>query len=139
MVNNMDFIPITPPPSRPEIESIAQGELAHVNAALARRIDEHKARFVAFWRNWNHTPDSILEAMGSSAIIWLSSASESVNHIGRLASIVGKTVGDFLPSEYITPPRAFVIGSDYSVTIDAPAEGYDAWGRPVNPPSPGIE
>ena len=126
----MDFIPIPPPPVIPEIQIIAQSELAHVNAALARRIDEHKARFCAFWRNWNHTPDSILENMGGAAVIWLSSASESVNHIGRLAAIVGKTVSDYLPDEYVTPPRAFIVGPapDYVVTLEAPAEGYDAWG-----------
>jgi hypothetical protein len=132
----MNIIPIPPPIEIPEVQRIAISELSFVNASLARRVDEHKMRFVAFWRNYKHTPDSILAEMGSSAIIWLAVAGESVEHIGRLAAIVGKTVNDFLPVDMYVPPRAFIVHEDYSVTLADPQEGFDAWGRPIVEPAP---
>lgn len=133
-----DLIPIPPTPAPPAIQTFAIGELAHVNSSLQRRIDEHTTRFNAFWRTYTFTPDDILVQFGSSAIIWLQAAAESVNHINTLAQIVGKTIADFMPSTDFTPPRAFVVAADGTVTLEAPAEGYDAWGRliPVPPPEP---
>ena len=132
-----DLIPIPPAPVVPAIESFAVNELAHVNASLARRIEEHTTRFGAFWRTYDFTPDAILLQFGSSAIIWLQAAAESVDHINRLAGIVGKTIADFMPSTDYVPPRAFVVAADGTVTLEPPADGYDAWGRliPV-PPAP---
>ena len=136
MVTNMDLIPLQPLPEPPAVQTLARAELSHVNAALARRIDEHRIRFAAFWRDYGHTPDDILEAMGPTAIIWLMAANESVEHVARLAAIVGKTVGDFLDAEDRVPPRAFIVGDapGYAVTLAPPAEGQDAWGRPLVPP-----
>ena len=127
----MEIIPIPPPIEIPEVEKIAINELACVNASLARRVEEHKARFNAFWKNYNHSPESILEAMGPSAILWLAIAGESIEHIGRLAAIVGKTVEDFIPREMFIPPRPFIINEDMSVTVTPPDEGYDSWGRKI--------
>lgn len=132
----MNIIPIPPPIAIPEVRQIAINEMSFVNASLARRIEEHKARFNAFWRNYNHTPDSILAEMGSSAIIWLAVAGESIEHIARLAAIVGKDVYDFIPLDMFIPPRAFVVHPDMSVTIEDPAPGFDAWGREILEPVP---
>jgi len=87
-----DLIPIPPLPAPPAIQLFANGELAHVNSALQRRIDEHKARFGAFWRTYDYTPDDILVNFGSNALVWLQAASESVDHINRLAELDGKTI-----------------------------------------------
>ena len=132
----MDLIELPTLPEIPAVQSIACAELNRVNAALARRVEEHKTRFAAFWRNYYHTPDSILESMGSQAVVWLAAANESAEHIGRLAAIVGKIVSDFLPDEDRVPPRAFIIGPspDYVVTLASPEEGQDAWGNPIAQP-----
>lgn len=134
----MDLIPLPPLPELPVVQTLARAELNHVNAALSRRIEEHRLRFAAFWRDYKHTPDDILEAMGPAAIIWLMAANESVGHISRLAGIVGKEVGDFLGEEDRVPPRAFIVGDapGYVVTLAPPPEWQDAWGRPVVVPPP---
>lgn len=128
-----DIIPIPSIPVTPPLDLFAASELEQVNSSLARRIDEHRNRFSAFWRTYQWTPDEILQKFGTSAAIWLQAAAESVNHINNLAQIVGKTVADFLPSSDYVPPRSFIVGQDGSVTLSPIEEGYDAWGRPVIP------
>lgn len=129
-----DLIPITPLPEPPAIQVFAINELAHVNSALQRRIDEHKTRFNSFWRTYTYTPDVILVNYGTNAVIWLQAAAESVNHINRLATIVGKTINDYLDVADYVPPRAFIVSETGVVTLSAPAEGYDAWGRLIPVP-----
>jgi hypothetical protein len=127
----MNLIDLPAPYSIPEIEKIALNELNFINHSLLRRIEEHKLKYKAFWQNYDHTPDSILEAMGTNAAIWLAAAAENVEHISRLAAIVGKTVNDFLSPDFYVPPRAFIVNPDYTVTLEPPAEGKDAWGRDI--------
>lgn len=131
-----DIIPIPSVPTTPALQLFAIGELEQVNSSLARRIDEHRTRYAAFWKTYQWTPDEILQQFGTSAVIWLQAAAESVNHINRLAQIVGKTVGDLLPAADYIPPRAFIPNPDGTVTLAPPAEGYDAWGRVILPPVP---
>lgn len=130
-----DIIQITPPAPEPAATRIARSELAHLNSSLARRVENHIERFRAFWDNPECTPDEILEAMGESALTWLACASESVAHIGRLAALSGKTLGDFLPPEQWMPRREFVV-EDGVVTLAPPAAGYDAHGVLIPLPEP---
>jgi hypothetical protein len=131
-----DIIPIPSVPTAPALQLFAIGELEQVNSSLARRIDEHRTRYAAFWKTYQWTPDEILQQFGTSAVIWLQAAAESVRHIDDLAKIVGKTIADFLPASDYIPPRAFIPGQDGTVTLEPPAEGYDAWGRAILPPIP---
>ena len=131
-----NLIPIPEAPATPAIESFAVNELAHVNASLARRIEEHTTRFGAFWQTYDFTPDDLLLQFGSSAIIWLQAAAESVAHINRLAQIVGKTIADFMPSTDYVPPRSFLVSATGVVTLEPPADGHDAWGRLIPVPQP---
>ena len=55
--------------------------------------------------------------MGGRAALWLACAAESVAHINRLATLVGKSVADFIPPEQFTPRRAFVVGTGGRVTL----------------------
>jgi hypothetical protein len=64
----------------------------------------------------------------------LGSASESVEHIARLAAMVKKQLTDFLPADQWMPRREFVPASDGTVTLAPPAAGFDAWGRELPPP-----
>ena len=131
----MQLIDIQPSPSIPPAQVIAQHMLHRVNASLAERVHEHKAGFRAFWDS-PEAPDDILAAMGDKAAIMLATAGENVDHIGRLAAIVGKTVEDFLPAEHWQPRREFVVAQDGTVTLAPPADGYDAWGREIPQPEP---
>jgi hypothetical protein len=125
----MKLIDLPAPYVIPEVEQLAINELIFINSSLARRVEEHKMKYKAFWQNYSHTPDSILAAMGTNASIWLAAAAESMDHIGRLAAIVGKTINDFIPPEMYVPPRAFIINPDFTVSLAPPAAGFDAWGR----------
>lgn len=131
----MNLIPITEPPQTPAAQAAATSLLAHVNAELARRVDYHAARYADFWES-PIRPDDILAAMGPLAQVMLAAAAENVEHIGRLAAIVGKQVTDFLPAEQWQPRRAFQPQTDGTVTLAPPADGYDDWGRLIPVPEP---
>jgi hypothetical protein len=111
-------------------EIIAENILIGLNEELQKRIATHRRNFLSFWAS-AATPDDILLAMEMNAVIFLQAASENVQHIGRLAAIVGKEITDFLPIEYWQPKRAFVVSELGVVTLEAPAEGFDAWGNMI--------
>lgn len=130
-------LPIAPVKPAPQL--IAESMLHKLNATLAQRIHDHRAFYRSFWDS-PEIPDDILLAMGAYAPVLLAAASENLEHITRLAALVGKTLHDFIAPEDYAPRRAFVIGQ--SITLAPPAEGYDAWGRliPVIPePEPELE
>lgn len=131
----MNLIPITEPPQTPAAQASATSLLAHVNAELARRVEYHAARYADFWES-PIKPDDILAAMGKQAVTMLAAAAENVEHIGRLAAIVGKDVNDFLPAEQWQPRRAFQSQPDGTVTLAPPAEGHDDRGRSIPVPDP---
>lgn len=126
----MNLIPITEPPQTPAAQAAATSLLAHVNAELARRVEYHAERYADFWES-HIKPDDILAAMGKQAVTMLAAAAENVEHIGRLAAIVGKQVTDFLPAEQWQPRRAFQPNPDGTVTLALPADGFDDWGHPI--------
>lgn len=112
----MNLIPINEIPPRPAAEVIAENLLHKVNTALAQRVYEHQESYVQFWDN-SESADSILAAMGTNAALFLMSASENIDHIGRLAALVGKNVDDFISPEMYMPRREFIIAADGSATI----------------------
>lgn len=126
---NLFEIPIPPAPS--VAENTAANLLLGLNQNLAERILQHRNMFSAFWCNPEATPDDILAALvarGSAGIL-LASASENIDHIGRLAALVGKKVTDFIPEDQWLPRRAFLPGPGGGFTLAPPAEGFDAWGN----------
>lgn len=135
----MQIISLPEPFEIPEVRKIALNGLSFINSSLSRRVEEHKMCFDAFWKNYDHTPDSILAEMGSSAIVWLALAGESVEHIGRSAAIINKTVNDFIDPSMYVPPRAFIINPDLSVTLESSLAGFDEWGRPISGYTPPVE
>jgi len=126
----MSLIPIVTAPPQPEAQRLADMLLHKVNASLAERVHEHGVNFTAFWDS-AETPDSIIAAMGTNALLFLRSAGENIEHISRLAALVGKQVTDFIAPEMFTPRREFVIAADGSVTITPPADGFDLHGKPI--------
>jgi hypothetical protein len=98
-------------------EVIANCLIERLNYELVSRARAHVQSYDEFWSHPSATPDEILAAVGSNAATWLACASESVEHIGRLAAIVGKSVTDFIPADKFMPKRAFVIGEGGTVTL----------------------
>jgi len=114
---------------KPEAQKLADHMLHTLNATLAERVHDHKRFYAKFWRA-SETPDNLLVAMGVNAGVLLTAAQENLEHISRLAAIVGDTLHDYiLPVEY-EPKRAFIV-TDGVVTLAKPAEGFDAWGNAI--------
>lgn len=112
---------------------IAEQILSSVNAQIAERVVYHKKQFRRFWDS-PQTPDSILAAMGTNAALMLAAANENLEHIGRLAALIGCSLDDFIaPGDY-QPRRGFVISQDGTATLTPPAEGFDEWGFPISEP-----
>jgi hypothetical protein len=107
----MNIINITPSPSRPEAELIAEDLLACVNSELARRVENHIISFRKFWDS-DVTPDEIAAAMGDNGKLFIMSASQSLLDIGTLAAMVGKTLDDAIAPEFYVPRRAITFNGD---------------------------
>lgn len=122
--------------TKTQAEQVAEQLLTGLNAELQKRIATHRRSYLLFWGS-AATPDDILIALGKYAPVFLQAASENVQHIGRLAAIVGKTVTDFLPDNYWQPRRAFIVSPEGVVTLKPPAVGYDDWGNLI--PVPEVE
>ncbi len=131
----MNLIETTADAVKPDAEIIASKMLHSVNASLAQRVFDHQSGFRAFWES-SETPDAILEALGTNAQLVLAAAGENINHIGRLAAFAGKTVSDFLSDSEWMPRRDFVPGSNGTMTLAPPADGFDAWGNAIPTPEP---
>jgi hypothetical protein len=129
------FIPSDPPPTIPPAKQIAERMVHSFNAQLAERIHSHREGFRAFWDS-PVPPDDILVEWGQRAGYMLAAAGENAEHIARLAAIIGGTIDDFILPEFYAPRRAFIPAQDGTVTLAAPAEGYDAWGRLIPEPEP---
>jgi len=112
----MSLIPITTTPPQPEAQRIADLLLHKVNASLAERVHEHCTNYATFWDS-GESPDAIIEAMDGNAALFLMSAKENIEHIGRLAALVGKQVTDFIAPEMFIPRREFIIAQDGTASI----------------------
>jgi hypothetical protein len=62
----------------------------------------------------------------------LATASENLTGFARLATLAGKTLNDVIaPTDYM-PRRQFLVDAETgAVTLAPPADGFDAWGRPI--------
>jgi hypothetical protein len=122
---------VTPPvtQTRPKAEVVAERMMHRFNVLLDEKVAAHVKKFKQFWDDPDVIPDDILAAWGNQSTTMLAAASESLQHIGRLAAIVGKSVDDFIPARYYEPRRQFILAMDGTATLAPPAFGHDAWGR----------
>lgn len=119
------------PPARqsiPAAQRHADRMTVSFKADLDHRVDTHIKGFKAFWDS-SISPDDILAAWGTNATSMLAAASESLQHIGRLAAIVGKSVDDFIPAKFYEPRRQFIPAMDGTATLAPSSFGHDAWGK----------
>lgn len=123
--------PLPPTPAQRSALSI----LAQVNSAAGQAVERHQRLYSAFW-DAEATPDEILAEMGTNAATMLAAAAESARHLSSLAAIAGLSVDDLISPAFVEPRRAFQVNADGTATLAPPADGHDAWGRPLPEPEP---
>lgn len=104
---------VKPPPA----EIIAAQLKADLKAELQRRIKVHRDAYDLLWKRQDATPAEILAALGPSATFLFQLSAENKRHLEALAKLVGKTLTDFLPIEYQTPPVELLFHQDGTVTL----------------------
>lgn len=113
-----ELIPTTPPPEKTAAEKIADSIVETLNGEIKHRVEVHKQLVDVLWHDERATPDAILAALGTKAKLLFQVSAANKAHLTTLAALVGKSIDDFLPAEYQTPPLAFTIHNDGTVTID---------------------
>jgi hypothetical protein len=123
--------PLPPTPAQRSALSI----LAQVNSAAGQAVERHQKLYTAFW-DAEAAPDEILAEMGKHAATMLAAAAESARHLSSLAAIAGLKLDDIISPAFIEPRRAFQVNADGTATLAPPADGHDAWGKPIPQPEP---
>lgn len=110
----------TPKPEPTSAELAAQSIVDAVNAEIMHRIAVHRVCFDTIWKNERPgaTPAAVLAKLGTKAALIFGFASENLAHIDRCAQMVGKTRADFIADADCTPPVAFTVHADGTVTLD---------------------
>lgn len=101
-------------------ELAAQSVVEAVNAEILHRVKIHEICWSTIWTNERPgaTPAAVLAALGTRAALIFAFASENIDHIERVAALVGKTRADFIKDEDCVPPAAFTMHQDGRVTLD---------------------
>jgi hypothetical protein len=101
-------------------ELAAQSITDALNSEITHRVAVHKVCFDTLWRNQREgaTPAAILAALGTNAKLVFQIASENLAHISNCAALIGKARADFISDEDCTPPVAFTIHADGTVTLN---------------------
>lgn len=110
----------TAKPEQTSAELAAQSVVDAVNAEILHRMKVHETCWQTIWANQRDgaTPAAVLAALGTRAALIFAFASENIDHIGRIAQLVGKTRADFIKDEDCVPPAAFTVHADGRVTLD---------------------
>jgi hypothetical protein len=109
----------SPKPNTTAAELAAQSVVDAVNAEIVHRVAIHQICWQTIWRNARDgaTPAAVLAALGPRAGLIFGFANENIEHIDRIAKMVGKARADFISDADCTPPMAFTIHSDGAVTL----------------------
>jgi hypothetical protein len=97
-----------PIPTATQAQLAADELLRKVSNELVRRASEHIDGFNAFFYHSQADAQSIADAMNGDAVKWLALSRLNLQHIADYAAIVGKSLDDFVPTEYQS--------SGYSIT-----------------------
>jgi hypothetical protein len=131
----MQHIPRITPTLSPAAQ-IAEEMILQFNRQIDERLAVQRNQYRAFWDS-PVPPDDILTEWGPRAAMMLAAASENVEHLGKLAAFLGKQLADLIPLSLILPRREFIVDhATGNVTLAPPADGHDAWGRPIPEPQP---
>lgn len=110
----------TSKPAPTAAELAAQSVVEAMNAEILHRVKIHEICWNTIWKNERPgaTPAAVLAALGTKAGLIFAFASENIDHIDRIAKLVGKTRADFIKDEDCVPPAAFTVHADGRVTLD---------------------
>lgn len=96
----------------------AEQIISRINGEIERRVIMHRELFEQLWNNPNGAaPEAILAKLGTKAALVFALSAENLRHIDECAKLVGKTRRNFLTDAQITPPHAFTIHADGTVTL----------------------
>ena len=112
-----DLIPVSKPTTT-AAQQLADSIVSTLNDELKRRIAVHRQCFDVIWKDTRATPAQILAALGTNAKLVFLTSAENKAHLTHLATLVGKTLDDFLPAEYQTTPQAVTLHDDGTVTLN---------------------
>jgi hypothetical protein len=136
-MNIPPLLEITPPAEEPIARVTAKRIISRLLADFHHRAKTHVELYQEFWDS-SATPDeilteinAILEADGHPKNFFKATATESAMHLSNMATAVGKVVTDFIPASYLVPRRQLLEAEDGTVYLAPPAEGFDAWGKPI--------
>jgi hypothetical protein len=104
----------------PVVQLAAQTIINNVNAEMDHLVNLHRDSFNSIWRNPSDgaTPDAILAALGIHAGLIFALAGENLDHIARCAQAIGKQRSDFIDDADCTPPAAYTIHPDGTITLN---------------------
>ncbi len=110
----------TAKPEPTAAELAAQSVVDAVNAEIVHRVKVHETCWQTIWENQREgaTPAAVLAALGTRAALIFAFASENIDHIDRIAKLVGKTRADFIGDADCIPPLAFTVHQDGRVTLN---------------------
>ncbi len=107
--------------------------LTALDEITAQRRRDQQRLYQLLW-NSPPPPDDVIAAMGADALTFLRVAQESVRHLGELGTIRANDATAFFPPGCVEPRRQFSVDPNTgAVTLEPPADGFDAWGLPVAP------
>ncbi len=136
------LLTITPPEEPPIAQVIARQIVAHIIADFDHRAKTHMKLYPMFWDS-AASPDDIiaeinviLESDGHPKDFFKATATESAMHLANMATAVGKSILEYIPASHLVPRRQLLQDANGTVYLEAPAEGFDAWGRPIPTPEP---
>jgi hypothetical protein len=108
---------VVPPPPAPPIESVASDFLESINSAVGMVSKVHRNSWDTFWHNPTYTPEQLSAALGTRAKRVFEASAANISFLSTLETLGNHPAGAILTPEYSTPPRAFTINDDGTVTI----------------------
>lgn len=104
-------------PTTPSITTVTEGIRLNNQSGFLGLVRSFKESFSKVWFNEHHTPQEIFTEFGTSGGSFFLAAQAAVQFIATFAQINGQTLEDYLAESDYTPPLAYTINNDGTVTI----------------------
>jgi hypothetical protein len=113
-------MPLTPPeePTEPTARTAVRKLFLTPHEELTRRAAIHREGFALVWRSGTHSAAEYFAEAGTDGALFMEIAGTNVVHIAAVASMIGKTLADYLAPEDYTPPVPYTVHQDGTITIN---------------------
>jgi hypothetical protein len=114
-------MPLTPPaepPAEPPARVAVRKLFLTPHEELTRRAAIHREGFALVWRSGTHSAAEYFAEAGTDGALFMEIAGTNVQHIAMVATMIGKTLHDYLAPEDYTPPVSYTIHEDGTITIN---------------------